>query len=113
MRTRFVKDPGSVEPFHVVWCSPDNTNDGSTSDSGALQGETISASDWTVQTGITEDSANTNAVTIQGVVYGANTVATIWLSGGTAGTDYTIVNDIDTSGSRTLEHTIIIMVRDR
>ena len=112
MRTRFVKDPASVEPFHVVWCSPNNTNDGSTSDSGALQGETISASDWTLPTGITEDSADTNAVTIQGVIYGANTVATIWLSSGVAGTDYDIVNDIETSGSRTLEHTITIMCRN-
>ena len=112
MRTRFIKDPGSVEPFFAVWCSPNNTNDGTASDSGELQGETIAVSDWTLPAGITEDSANLDAVTIQGITYVANTVATIWLSGGTHGTDYDLVNDIVTSAGRTLEHTITIMCRN-
>ena len=111
MRTRFIKDPGSIEPFFVVWCSRNNTNDGSSADSGALQGETIAVSDWTLPTGITEVSANEDAITIQGITYGINTVATIWLSGGTDGTDYDIVNDI-TTATRTLEHTITIMCRN-
>jgi len=108
----FVKDPDSVEPFHIVWCSLDNTNDGSSSDTGELQSETISTSTWTIPSGITKDSDDKAAVTIQGVVYAINTVATIWLSGGTAGTDYALTNKIVTSGSRTLEHTILIKVRD-
>jgi hypothetical protein len=108
----FVKDPDSVEPFHIVWCSLDNTNDGSSSDTGELQGETISSSSWTVPTGITKDSDNKLSVTIQGITYVANTVATIWLSGGTAGQDYALVNQIETSGNRTLDHTILIKVRD-
>ena len=116
MRTRFVKDPASVEPFFVVWCSPNNTNDGSSTDSGELQGETISASDWTISpvtlSPLTEDSEDSAAITIQGIAYGINTVATIWLSGGLVDTDYTLVNDIETSGSRTLEHTITIMCRN-
>ena len=108
----FLKDPDSVEPFHIVWCSEDNTNDGTSSDTGELQGETISSVTWTVPSGITKDSDNTASVTIAGITYAINTVATIWLSGGTAGTDYDLVCEIDTSGSRTLQHTITIKVRD-
>ena len=112
MTTRFIKDPDSVEPFYVVWCSPNNTNDGGTSDSGRLQGETITTSDWTLPTGITEDSEGQASVIIQGVTYAINTVATIWLSSGVNGTDYDLVNEIVTSGGRTLNHTITIMCRN-
>ena len=108
----FVKDPDSVEPFHVVWCSLDNTNDGSNTDTGELQGETISTSTWTVPSGITKDSDSKGAVTIQAIVYAVDTVATIWLSSGVAGTDYALTNKVVTSGGRTLEHTILIKVRD-
>jgi hypothetical protein len=51
------------------------------------------------------------AVTIRGTVYAANTVATITVSGGTAGTDYELVNTI-TTATRTLSHTITIKVRN-
>jgi hypothetical protein len=111
MRTRFIKDPNSVEPFYVVWCSENNTNDGSASDSGKLQGETISTTAWTVPTGITKDSDAKTAVTIRGITYAADTVATIVLSGGTDGTDYDIANKI-TTATRTLEHTITIQCRN-
>ena len=106
------KDPDDVEPYHVVWCRKDGTNDGSTSDTGELQGATISTSAWTETAGITEDSDNTIAITIAGVSYGINTVATIWLSGGTAGTDYTITNKITTSDSRTLSRSFVVPVRE-
>ena len=106
------KDPDAVEPYFVVWCDKDGTNDGSANDAGELQGETISASTWTM-TGITEDSEDTGAITIAGIDYGVNTVATVWLSGGTAGTDYELLNDIDTSDGRTLQKTITVMVRSQ
>ena len=112
MSETFVKDPDSVESFFVVWISKDGTNDASVDDSGELQSATISTSSWTVPADITKDSDSKGAVTIQAVVYAVNTVATIWLSGGTAGTDYTLVNQITTSDSRTLDHTIIIQVRE-
>ena len=107
-----VKDPGSTEPFFVVWCSPSNLNDGSATDTGILQGETISTSTWTVPTGITKNSDSKISVTIQGVIYAVNTVTTVWLTGGTAGTDYDLVNTIVTSGARTLDHTLKIKVRN-
>ena len=107
------KDPDSVEPYFVIWCSKDGTNDGSASDTGELQGATISTVTWTVPTGITKDSSNQSAITIQGVSYGINTVATIWLSSGTAGTDYEIACKITTSDSRTLEETIKVRVASK
>ena len=111
MGDTFFKDPLTAEKFYVVWCSPDNTNDAGTGDSGRLQSETISTSDWTVPTGVTEDSEVQTGVTIRGTVYAANTVATITLSSGTAGTDYELVNKI-TTATRTLSHTITILCRD-
>ncbi len=109
----FLKDPSSVEPFYIVWCSPDNTNDGSASDTGELQSATISTTDWTVPTGLTKDSENESSVTSKGVTYAVNTVACIWLSSGTDGTDYEVACKITTSDSRTLEHTITIRVRNQ
>ena len=111
MGDTFFKDPLTAEKFYVVWCSPDNTNDAGTGDSGRLQSETISTTAWTVPTGVTKDSDAKTAVTIRGVTYAANTVATIVLSSGTAGTDYELVNKI-TTATRTLSHTITIKCRD-
>ena len=107
------KDPDAVEPYFVVWCDEDGTNDGSANDTGELQGATISTVTWTVPTGITKSSDNKNAVTIAGVDYGANTVCTIWLSGGTANTDYDLACKITTDDSRTLEKTITVRVRNQ
>ena len=107
------KDPHAVKPYHIVWCSPDGTNDGSVNDIGELQGETISTVTWTVPTGITKDSDNKAAITIHGVSYAINTVATIWLSSGTDDTNYDLACKIVTSGSRTLEKTIRIPVRSQ
>jgi hypothetical protein len=79
MRT-FVKDPNEVLDYTVSW-------------TGRLEsGETISESTWVVDTGITQDSGSADT-----------TAATIWLSGGTAGALYSIVNRITTSSARVYE----------
>lgn len=105
------KDPGSVEPYFFIWCSLNGTNDGSTSDTGELQGATISSYTVTVlTTGITKDSDNKNAVSIKGVSYGASTVVTVWLSGGTVGQRYDILCQIVTSDGRTLRQIIRVPV---
>lgn len=109
----FFKDSADVDTFYIVWVTPNNTNDGSASDSGILQGATISTSTWTVPTGITKDADGVASVTIQGVVYAINTVSSITLSSGTTGTDYDLVCVITTSDSRTLSKTITIRCRDR
>ncbi len=109
-----LKDPADVRTYYIVWCDRDNTNDGSSSDSGELQSETVTTSTWTVATGITKDSdAIAGATTLRSVSYDASTVTTITLSSGTADTDYDLVNKIVTSGSRTIERTITILCRNR
>lgn len=107
------KDPNSVEPYHFIWCSKDGTNDGSTSDTGELQGATISSQTITPATGLTLDSDNKSAVTIAGISYAVNTVSTGWVSGGTDGTDYNLHCRIVTSDGRTLDQTMTIPVREQ
>ena len=107
------KDPNAVDFYHIVWCSEDGTNDGGASDTGELQGATISTTTWTVPAGITKDADNKSALTMRGVSYDANTVTSILLSSGTAGLDYELLNRITTSDSRTLDKTITIMVREQ
>src|SRR5512139_1881613 len=105
------KDPNAIEPYFIIWCDLDGTNTGAATDHGILQGATIDTVTWTVPTGITEVTHNQNATTIHGVSYGINTVATIWLSGGTDGVDYELNCRITTSDNRTLDKAITIPVR--
>jgi hypothetical protein len=113
MPDSFIKDPNSVETFTVVWCSKDNTNDGSASDSGDLQGETLSTVAATVPTGLTLDAENKNSIAIQGTTYAISTCHNMTLSGGTAGTSYAVVSRVTTSGGRTLDKTITIECREQ
>lgn len=64
--------------------------------------EIITASVMSATTGITIDS---NSFT--------NTVATVWLSGGTPGIPYTVANRITTNQGRTDERSITIRVANR
>lgn len=86
---RYLKDPISVLDYTVDW-------------SDWLDGDTIATSIWTVPTGITQASETETT-----------TAATIWLSGGTDGSDYTVTNRITTVGGRTDERSIVIVVRNR
>lgn len=105
------KDPRNIEPYFVVWCDPYGSN--YSGDDGELQSAIISSSSWTMPTGtLVKTQDNLNAITIAGVSYPVNTVATIWLASGTHGQDYTLVNTITTNDGRTLEWSIIIPVRD-
>ena len=83
------KDPGAKLPYGFNW-----TN--------WLDGETITASAWTVPTGLTEASNTFDLIT-----------TTIWLTGGTAGTDYTVMNQITSSGGKKDQRSIVVYVRDR
>jgi hypothetical protein len=105
------KDPNSVEPYFFIWCDRDGTNTGGATDEGELQGATISSFTVTPASGLTVDSSNKNAVTIRGVSYSANTVVTVWYSGGTDLTDYDVLCRIVTSDSRTLDQTMRVPVR--
>jgi hypothetical protein len=90
MASSFVKDPAAVLDYQWDWSS------------WLATGETISSHTVTAPTGLTLDSdtATTTAVTA-------------WLSGGTAGTDYSVVCQIVTSASRTDERSIVIAVQQR
>jgi hypothetical protein len=80
----FTKDPQAVLDY---------TNDFS----AWLGVDTITASTWTPPSGITvTTSSNTT------------TTATVWLSGGTLGETYRIVNHITTSAGRQDDRTIVI-----
>lgn len=86
----YLKDPDSVLDYGFDWSDWLATD------------ETISTSSWTVPDGITEDSdAKTTIKT------------SVWLSGGTAGETYEIINKIVTNQSRTDERTLSIRVVQR
>jgi hypothetical protein len=82
------KDPSDVIDYVIDW-------------SGVLGADTISTSTWSIPAGITQNSESETTTT-----------ATIWLSGGTSGTDYPIVNTIVTAGGRTWSRTFVVPVRD-
>ena len=87
---QFTKDPNETLDFTFDWSS------------WLPSGDTISTSVFTVDAGITNASSSNTTTT-----------ATIFLSGGTAGTRYKVANRITTGGGRTAERTIIINVEDR
>lgn len=86
----FLKDPDATLDYGLDW-------------SGWLQdSETISTAVWTVPTGITKSSQQESS-----------TETVIWLSGGTAGTNYNLSCKITTSSGRIDERTMTIIVRNR
>jgi hypothetical protein len=86
---RFRKDPDAIVDFGVPWAA-------------WLVSDTITASAWLVPTGITS-VLQTNTTTS----------ATIWLSGGTVGTEYALRNRITTVGGRTQDQTIYVTIEER
>jgi len=111
IKTLPTKDPDDTEPYFIVWCDKSTgINDGSQKDNGELQGATIVSAVWTLPPGIVEEDSNQDAITIAGINYAANTVCTIWLSGGTAKTNYTLECQIVTSDGRLLTRSIIVPV---
>lgn len=85
----FTKDPDAVLDYQIDW-------------SDWLGADTISASTWAADTGITVDSETETT-----------TAATVWLSGGTAGDDYVVTNEIVTAGGRTEQRSLLIRCRQR
>lgn len=85
------KDPDEVLDYVIDW-----------SDELTAVSDTITTSTWIVPLGITNDDETTTS-----------TAATIWLSGGTDGTTYKLINRIVTAGDRTYESAIGVRVRSR
>ena len=86
----YVKDPDAVLDYKADWSV------------WLADGETITSSNWSVPTGITKDSQSATTTT-----------ATVWLSGGSLGSSYSVVNRISTNQGRTDERTMEIVVRER
>ena len=83
------KDPDEVLDYRVDW-------------SARLDGDTIASSTWEVLAGLTKDSDTSGADD-----------TTIWLSGGTLGDNYTLVNRVTTAGGRTFDQSVKLKVRTR
>ena len=81
---QFDKDPQAVLDYLADW-------------SEWLDIDTIATSTWTAPTGITADSSRNTTTT-----------ATVWLSGGTLGATYKVVNHIVTTAGRENDQTFII-----
>ena len=88
--TTFPKDPDSVLDYAFDWSE------------WLESGESISSHVITVDDGITNDSSGNST-----------TAVTVWLSGGTAGTNYNIACKIVTGAGRTVERSITIRCRER
>lgn len=97
----FIKDPDSTLDYKFDWKA--ETNGSGTSDWLAAA-ETISSHTIDADTGITVDSSTATDT---------NTSVTVWLSGGTAGTDYAVRCEIVTNAARTDERTMMIAVQER
>ena len=83
------KDPDSVEDFLIDWTSWLSGSD------------SIAAATFTAQTGLTIQSHSFT-----------DTTATVWLSGGTAGTSYRVTCHVTTSGGRQADGSFIIDCRE-
>ena len=97
------KDPSDIKDYGIEWAD-------------VLAGESetaIATSTWCVSdpTGLTVLSASPHAPYIAA----SGTQAVVWVSGGVAGTRYSLTNTIVTSGAtpRTHQRTIIIPCQDR
>lgn len=97
MSQRYVKDPQAKLDYSVDWTAGEGG-------SWLQTGETITASTWTVPAGITQ---STPAPSFTG------TKTTIWLTGGTVGVNYAVVNHITTNQGREDDRTIHIHVANR
>lgn len=84
----FVKDPGEVKDYAVNWTAH------------LAASETITTSTWVVAAGLT--TGTTSATTA---------VATVWLSGGTEGTEYRVTNHVVTNQGREFERSFTVNVQ--
>ena len=84
------KDPDAVLDYMIDWGSE-----------WLASGDEIDTSTWTVPSGITKDKDSKT-----------KTTATIWVSGGTDGVTYDLVNHIVTTDGREDDRTITIIVKE-
>jgi len=90
--SNYVHDPNSVLDYTIDWTD------------WLAASETISASTWAVPAGITQTTPAPSFT---------NTGTTIWLTGGTLLTSYSVTNHITTNQGRQQDQTITLAVRSR
>ncbi|MDB5612041.1 MAG: hypothetical protein JWP25_8941 [Bradyrhizobium sp.] len=83
------KDPDEVLDYEIDW-------------SARLLTDTISTSTWLVPDGIVKESDSNTTTT-----------AIIWLSGGTLGNSYDLLNRIVTTGGRTMDQTARLKIKEK
>jgi hypothetical protein len=83
------KDPDELLDYQIDWTS-------------LLAGDVITVSTWSVPPGV-----------IGGQESKTDSITTIWLSGGTAGQNYNIVNRINTAAGRIREQTCTLRCRTK
>lgn len=86
------KDPAAILDYSNDW----------TAWLTAAAADTIATSTWTIPTGLTSSSPAIAAG-----------VTSLFISGGTAGTTYTVTNKIVTTGGRTDQRSFRVVVKDR
>ena len=96
-----IKDPDAVLDFKFDFKT--ETNGRGFAD-WLESGETITSHVITVESGLTKDSSS---------ITDTGTTVSVWLSGGTAGVEYTVACKIVTSAGRTDERTRTISVVER
>lgn len=103
MTTVYVKDPDAVLDYVFDWAGVTNGSDNAKVD-WLSSGETITTHTVTVSAGLTKDSDE---------LINSNTSVRAWLSGGTAGIDYTVTCRVTTNQGRTDDRTITVSVLER
>jgi len=88
------KDPDEVKDYRVDWVD-------------GLDDDTIASSVWSI--GSADEEAGHELV-IDSSTYAASST-TVWLSGGTAGLTYRLLNRVATAGGRTLDQTVKLIVK--
>jgi len=85
----FVKDPDATLDYKADWTL-------------WLKDDIINQSSWIVPAGLTKEAEAVD-----------NTTATVWLSGGTLGQKYEVINRIITTAGRTDDRTLTIRIRHK
>ena len=100
-----LKDPDAVLPYSINWASTDGTNDGTSADTGWLQGDTIATSTWSV--------SGPDALLIVDSNSNSTTTTTVVLSAGTANRSYKVTNHIVTAAGYEDDRSITVRVQQR
>ena len=92
----FIKDPDAILDYGVTWAAW-----------LAEVGDTLATSAWSIIT-----AATAPPLAIDSDV-SDTTIATVWLSGGKAGTKYALLNRITTVGGRQDDRTVYVKVKEK